>query len=266
MKLFKRAFTFKQLQLYQHEKKLMKKVRKRLMWVFDGILIIYILILIFPQFLFANKLDYKNFSVYYHSDEVNIDRLKSILDESEKLLQNSELYKKDSHQKIFICNSFNEFTFFALAARKSYAVNYIITQNIFISKSSISENLTFQNGGENNPRTLSSIIAHETAHSLLENKLGTFSYFWLPTWKNEGYCELIANESSFSIAEGLNLICNDKKPNNSSFNYFEYRMITKELFEGKKISLEEFLNQDFDWEKLTADFKIKSCTQNNLNN
>ena len=133
---------------------------------------IYILIILFPQFLFENKLKYKMFSVYYHSNEVSVEELKSILDESERLLLASDLYQIEMDQDLFICSSLGEFTFFALRSRNAFAVNHLITQNIFLSESSTSENYIFRNGINNNKRTLSGVIAHETTHSLLENHLG----------------------------------------------------------------------------------------------
>lgn len=219
------------------------------------------LVLIFPSFLFANKLDYKNFSVHYHSDDIDIEQLKSVLDESELLLKNTELFKTGINQELFICDSFNEFAFFANFSRKAFAVNYTFSKNIFLSKSSVSANSTLRNGKENNKRTLSALIAHETTHSLLEKELGTLKYKLLPSWKNEGYCDFVANESSFDEQKGLQDICNDKEnPDTPSFKYFKYRKLTEYLFEDRKISMEKFLNGDFDLEKINEELKKKHCT------
>ena len=84
-------------------------------------------------------------------------------------------------------------------------------------------------------------------NSLLENKLGLLKYKLLPSWKNEGYCDFIANESSFNKQKGVKEICNDTKNTDSpSFKYFKYRMITEYLFEERKVTLEKFLDEDFD--------------------
>ncbi len=246
-------------------KTIMKKTKKILNWVFGGISLAYILIIIFPSFLFANTLEYKSFSVHYHSNDINTEQLKLVLDESEKLLMNTELFKTKINQDVFICNSFNEFTFFALLSRKAFAVNYPITQNIFLSKSSISENFILRNGNKNNKRTLSGVIAHETIHSLLENKLGTLKYKLLPSWKNEGYCDFIANESSFNEQKGLQDICDDKENSGTpSFKYFKYRILTQYLFKERKISIEEFLNNDFELDKVNQNLKKKYCTQHGI--
>ena len=240
----------------------MKKTKKILKWIIGGGSLIYILIILFPQFIFTNKLEYKNFSVYYNSNEVSTEKLKSILNNAEQLLKSTELFENRITQDVFIYDNFSVFAFFAPLSRKAFAVNYPLTQNIFLSKSSISEDLIFRNGENNNQRTLSGVIAHETTHSLLENKLGTIKYKIFPSWKNEGYCDFIANESSYDEQEGLSWICNKKEnSNNPSFKYFKYRLITDYLFKERKISMEEFLTKKFDLDELNEDIKEKYCTQ-----
>ena len=242
----------------------MKKTKKIFNWLLGGIGLSYLLVIVFPSFLFANKLEYKSFSVHYHSNDINREELRLIIDKSENLLKGTELFKTIK-QDIFICNSFNEFTFFALLSRKAFAVNYPVFQNIFLSKSFASEDYILRNGKENNKRTLSGVIAHETVHSLLENKLGILKYKLLPSWKNEGYCDFIANESSFNEKKGLQDICNDKDNSEStSFKYFKYRKITQYLFEERKITLEKFLNDDFEMEEINKNLKKKYCTQQSI--
>ncbi len=237
-------------------------MKKILNWFCGGISLTYILIIIFPQFIFANKLEYKNFSVYYHSNEISPENIKSVLDESQKLLMITELFNTDIHQDVFICNSHNEFTFFALFSRKAFAVNYPLTQNIFLSKSSFSDNSIFRNAKENNKRSLSGVIAHETTHSLLENKLGTLKYKLLPIWKVEGYCDFVANESSYNEQKGFRDLCNDNEhSDNSSFEYFKYRIATQYLLSKKKMSIEKFLNTDFNLNDINENLKEIYCTQ-----
>lgn len=89
----------------------MKKTKKIINQLLGGISSTYAAIIIFPSFLFANNLEYKNFNVYYHSSEINVEQLKSVLDKSQNLLNNTEFYKAEINQDIFICNSFSEFTF-----------------------------------------------------------------------------------------------------------------------------------------------------------
>ena len=249
----------------QYDPITMKKTKKIINWLLRGISLTYAAIIIFPSFLFANNLEYNNFNVHYHSSEINVEQLKSVLDKSQNLLTNTELYKARINQDIFLCNSFNEFTFFALFSRKAFAVNYSITQNIFLSKSSITENSILRNGKENNKRTLSGVIAHETTHSLLQNNLGIVKYKLLPSWKNEGYCDFIADESSFNQQKGFQDICNNKDNSDiPSFKYFKYKIFTEYLFEERKITLERFLNDDFELEEINEILKKKYCIQHRI--
>ena len=137
--------------------------------------------------------------------------------------------------------------------------NNLPAHQIQISKLNENDN---GNGKENNKRTLSGVIAHETVHSLLENKLGLLKYKLLPSWKNEGYCDFIANESSFNKQKGVKEICNDTENTDiPSFKYFKYRMITEYLFEERKVTLEKFLDEDFDLENINNNLKKKYCAQ-----
>ena len=249
----------------QYDPITMKKTKKIFNWILTGIGFSYLIITFFPTFLFANKLEYKNFSVYYHSNDINITELKLVLDKSEKLLKGTELFKIGITQDIFICSSYNEFTFFAPISRKAYGINNPISQNIFLTKSSISGNYILRNGDENNKYSLSGVIAHETVHSLLRNELGLLKYKLLPLWKNEGYCDFIANESSFDEKKGLTDICNDEVNSESaSFKYFKFRKITQYLFEDRKVSLNKYLDEDFDLENINNNLKEKYCTQQSI--
>ena len=150
-------------------------------------------------------------------------------------------------------------------SRKAFGVNNPFSQNIFLSKSSISENYILRNGEENNKYSLSGVITHETVHSLLRNELGILKYKLLPSWKNEGYCDFIAKESSFNEQKGLTNICNDEVNSESaSFQYFKNRKITQYLFEYRKITLEKFLNDDFDLKEISENLKKKYCTQHRI--
>lgn len=243
-------------------------MKRKLKLTFKGILtlcLLYIFILIFPQFLFANKLEHKNFIVYYHSSETkNIEQLISVLDKSNSLLRKSQLYDEDHKQKIFICNSYSEFGFFAPTVKKAFAVHYPIIQNAFFTKSSFQDDRIIRNGKIFNQRTLSGTIAHETTHSLIENRLGFLKYKKLPTWKNEGYCELIAiinNGSFYDEQKGINEICREIEPDTPIFKYFEYRILTEFVLRNKEKSIDNFLRKDIDYKELKTEFKRQNCTQ-----
>lgn len=236
----------------------MKKIIKKTL---TGILVLYILTILFPQFLFANKLEHSNFTVYYHSDKIDIDEIKKVIDKSTELIKESEIYESSINQKLFVTNNYLEFSYFSPLSRNSFAVNYPITQNIFLTKSSFLNNKIERNGKSNNVRSLSSVIAHETTHSLLENKLGFLKNKRLEHWKTEGYCDFIAKESSFDESEGFEIFCNNDKNDSYSYNYFKYRLYTEYILTDLKVGLDSFLTDDFDTENLNNQIKNKYCTQ-----
>jgi len=234
----------------------MKKRNKKLIsWSLSVLAIIYLTLILFPQILFANSFEYKYFKVYYHSETIDKDALSKILDNSLQLLERSELLQSDVKQKLFICNSYGEFTFFSPRSRKAFAVNYPLTQNIFLTTSNIKSNSITRNDEKYNKRTLSGVIAHETTHSLLENRLGFIKYKMLPSWKNEGYCDFIANESSYKTTNEKDAICNSKNESKSpSLTYFKYRMFVKYLFENEDVKFDKFLSNEYNLETLEQKF------------
>lgn len=236
------------------------KIRKYISGLLTALVGIYVVILLFPQMLFANSIDYKNFKVYYHQDDLNIEALKSVLDASEVLLSDSHLYNTSHKQEVFLSDSFKEFTFFSLVSRKAFAVNYPITQHIFLSETDVLKNQIIRNSETYNKRKLSAVIAHETVHSYLENELGLLKYKLLPSWKNEGYCDFIAKESSYNETLGREELCsNSQEPKSPSFTYFKYRMLTEYLLKDKKVELDSFLENTFDLNQLESEYKSKHC-------
>ncbi len=239
----------------------MNRNKKVFNYILSGLVFLYVLILLFPQILFSNSLTHKNFTVYYHSEKPDIAKLTAILDKSLTLLSSSNIFDPKIEQKIFLCDDYSEFTLFAPRSRKAFAVNYPITQNIFLSRSDIAKNEIKRNGPENNTRTLSGVIAHETIHSVLEDKLGLIKYKMLPNWKNEGYCDYVAKGSSYDEKLGWAQICEDdlEEVEVPSFAYFEYKTYVHYLLDEEKVALDSFLTEDFDMKRVALKSKKAFC-------
>jgi hypothetical protein len=76
---------------------------------FAGIFTAYLLTIVFPQYLFAHDISYKNFRVYSNQPlDENIER---VLDLTEAKLEKSPIYDKELTERIFICDSFALYTF-----------------------------------------------------------------------------------------------------------------------------------------------------------
>lgn len=236
----------------------MKKSRKIIFISLAALISVYFLLLIFPEIFFKHKLEYKSFVLHAHSkpDE----NIFHVLDTAESLLSHSELYKKQTGKyHLFFCNNFFEYAFFAPTESHAFASNQLFTNNIFFSKSDISKNSIERNGQENNSRTLSGTIAHEVTHCLIKTDLGFIKYLLLDTWKNEGYADFIAKESSFKFIVGMYFICNSQTPSSPSFQYFKYRLYVDYLIKSKKMSFNQIANGKFNLKDLDKQIQKKYC-------
>ncbi len=238
----------------------MKKIRKITLFSLTLLLTVYLMLFLFPQIAFGNKIEYKSFIIYSHSP-LNKNIFK-ILDSAQSLISYSELYKNNAEQhRIYLCNNFLEYSFFAPAERNAFGYNRILENDIFISKSNILHNRVERNGNENNIRTLSGTIAHEVTHTLIKKQIGFIKYMQLDTWKNEGYCDFIAKESSFDSAKGIFTLCNYPTSSSLSFQYFKYRLYIDYLIKEKNSSFNEIVQGNFNLTQLQIDVKKKYCTK-----
>lgn len=221
---------------------------------------LYLVLLLFPQTVFPNKLAYKNFVIYY-AGERNTKQIEKVINQSLFLLTRSELFDQNHKQKVFLCSSTLKFLLFSGPNNKALALNHPITQNIFVQKASVSQNRILRHKEGENPRTLSSIIVHETTHSLIDNHLGVLkSRFVLPKWKSEGYSEFIANESTYDNIQGFKKLCENQQDEKSqSYKYFLYRYITQQLFVKESLSFDTFSKRGYDLDSLVLALKKSKC-------
>lgn len=229
----------------------MKPIKLSFKQIFNAVCYFYIGILLLPQTVFSNKITYKNFTVYYHEESVLDKDIQKVLDEAIRRLEKSTFYNKEYSQKIFLCNNSIEYFFFSGPSYRSLALNHPITNNVFVS------NLKERD----KPRSLESIVAHETTHTLLRNKLGFVeANFKMPSWKNEGYCDYISQESSLKEEVGLEILC-DKSANNKTpeFAYFLNKKLTEQVLNGSKDHLLDWINQTIDRDSIMAILQKKRC-------
>jgi hypothetical protein len=88
-------------------------------YTLTGIFVVYGLIIIFPQYLFAYEKSHKNFKVYARQPlDENITK---VLDAAEARLVKSPIYDGEMTERIFISDSVAHYTFFSPAGSKSFA-------------------------------------------------------------------------------------------------------------------------------------------------
>src|SRR5262245_19464313 len=203
----------------------------------------YLLIVCFPQCLFAHEVTYKNFKVY--SPEPLDQRLYKVVDDAEARLARSTIYDRGIDRRVFLTGSHGMYAFLSNKAFNSFANSVPFINNILINKSDVTDDWVFLNRPERNKRSLSGVIAHEVTHLSMRDKVGTLRASLMPTWKNEGYCEYIAGDSTITLEEGAKLW--KENPNDDSkYRYIKYHMMVKYLLETEKLSIEEVFSRDFD--------------------
>ncbi|MBA3273406.1 MAG: hypothetical protein H0T11_05985 [Chthoniobacterales bacterium] len=159
---------------------------------------------LFPQVLFAYHVESEGVTVY--SRKPLPPETTARVHEAMQLVANSELAIAGRSERVFVCNQPLLFAFLNPASFRAFAFAMPLTGNIFIADGDPAQNLAHSRNDQHNTRTFSTVVAHEITHGLIKHRLGFFRSFALPTWIAEGYCDYIAQESSFPEAEGLQLL------------------------------------------------------------
>lgn len=197
---------------------------------------------------------------WYVSDTgVSKDDIQAISDIVNKSLYEKGIDTRDFDVNIILCNSTNEFLWKALVLdANNQGITRHLLDNIVINKSSIKENK--MDGFENS--SLSDIIIHELCHIYLSKRLSKWDAYFMESWKNEGFCEYIAEHSTIGVDNGLSLfLTNDKSEIEKTdqiknlYFYFTSRLKTDYLLGHKDIQFEDFVNTEYDEEALEKEIR-----------
>jgi hypothetical protein len=217
----------------------------------------YILLLCFPEPLFAHQLMFKNFTVYARQPlDPNI---YTVLDRAETRLATSPLNTAEVRPRIFLLHSTGLYAAFTLyLGSNSFGKGFgaLPTSNVFINAHDAPNDLVFRDAPDNNRRSLSGVIAHETTHLLIRKRFGYFRNLTMPAWKKEGYAEYVAGGSTLSFETGVRM-WKANPSDDTGYRYFKYYLLVKHLLEHEKLSVDDLFRRDFDVHAL-ADAVLKS--------
>jgi hypothetical protein len=212
----------------------------------------YVLLLSFPQVLFAHEISYKNFTVY--SREPLDKKIFAVLDNVEIRLSASSINNQQIKPKIFLVNSHGWYKIMSLyVGGNSFGKGFpmLPTNNIFINRSNLTTYLVFRDAPADNRRSLSGVIAHETTHLLIRKRFGYWRNLAMPAWKKEGYSEYVAGGSTLDHETGVKHWKANPK-DGSGYQYFKYYMLVKHLLEHEKMRVDDLFNRDHDLPALEA--------------
>ncbi len=206
----------------------------------------YLLLLCFPQVLFAHEVSYKNFTVY--SREPVDQNVYAVLDRVETRLSASAINNESVKPQIFLINSHGLYKIMSLyLGGNSFGKGFpmLPTNNIFINKSDLARDLVFRNAPADSQRSLSGVIAHEITHLLIRRRYGYWRNLTAPAWKREGYSEYVAGGSTIDYETGVKRWKSNPK-DGSGYQYFKYYLLVKHLLEQEKMTVDDLFNRDHD--------------------
>ena len=210
----------------------------------------YLLMLSFPQVLFAHEISYRTFTVY--SRQPLHKEIYAVLDKAEARLAASEIHDEAVRSRIVLTGGFHSYALWSLhVGGNSFGKSYPLlpTDNIFINRSEPARDAVLRRAAAHGERSLSGVIAHETTHLLIRRKFGYWRNLAMPAWKKEGYAEYVAGGSTLSYDDGVRMW--KASPSDASgYRYFKYYMLVKYLLDHDKLSVDEFLHRDFDLREL----------------
>ena len=169
------------------------------MLTFLAAIITIVIIILFPQPLFANKMSYKKFTVY--SNHTIDSSINTVLENAINVVEKSELYDSNYGYNIILCNNsfYNKIDEKLLGVGRTARAtlkNVIIKVRIDPKK-----NLAFPTFHKACEENLTEVIAHEMIHCLQAHKYGIYKFnpFTHPEfWKLEGYPEYVSKQKELS--------------------------------------------------------------------
>ena len=209
----------------------------------------YLLLLFFPQPLFAYSVKYGNFNI--HSREPIGPEIETVLNEAEVRLRRSPIYDETIRRHIYLTNGYGMYAFLSHKAYASFANSVPFIENVFINKTDIAADRVYMNREFSNSRSLSGVIAHEVTHLFLQRRFGTLKAISIPAWKKEGYCEYIAGDSTITLEEGIRR-WRENPANDAGYRFIRYHLMVKHLLEKEKISVEDLFERSFDENEIAA--------------
>lgn len=209
----------------------------------------YLVLLAFPQALFGYSAEHGKFRVYAREPLGN--EIVPVLDTAEARLQRSAIYDPEVRREIYLTGSHIMYAFLSHKAYNSFANSVPYLNNIFINKTDIAADRVIMNRAFSNTRSLSGVIAHETAHLFIRKRYGTIAATLMPTWKNEGYCEYIAGDTTITLEEGVRRWRENPK-DDTNYRFIKYQLMVRHLLEREGVSTDDLFTKSFD-EKAVAE-------------
>lgn len=128
--------------------------------------------------------------------------LEAVTKRANALIAKSPIATGDEGRDIFLTDGGWRWAW--LSAPSSYgafALSRPLGEPIVLNRSDLASDLVTNGAARGGERSISAIIAHETAHGMIRSRYGFVKAALAPQWLVEGYADHVAQESSLSDAE-----------------------------------------------------------------
>lgn len=128
-----------------------------------------------------------------------------VLARRDKLIAASPIAGGAERRRIFLTRGGWRWHWLSLSASGAFAITRPLTENIVVNSSDIRRDRISNGSPIAGTRSLSAVLAHETAHGMLRRRYGITVDMTHPQWLREGYCDHVARESSLSAEQAAQL-------------------------------------------------------------
>ena len=218
------------------------KILKRLLAAVFAFSLVYLVLLAYPQPLFAYELTAAGISV--HSTQPIPEAMTATLERVRTRLDRSPFGAATRGAHVFICDSS---WLFGVFARQNYRVggvtDWLVGQHVFLRQSDMEHDRLI--GPSGRPvaadRPLSYFIAHELMHVANVRAAGRWRYARLPQWVDDGYADYIARD--IDLSEALTKMkegARELDPRRSGL-YLRYHLMVAYLLDKRQLTAHELL-------------------------
>jgi hypothetical protein len=179
------------------------KTRRRLLRAAGGAIVLaglYLLLLLYPQPLFAYELEHAGIVV--HATRPIPDAMRDTLERARGRLNRSSVVAPSDRYDVFICHSPWLFALFARSQYKAGGVMNYLGGHIFLRESDMAHDRLISPRGTPvaADRPLSYFIAHEIVHGVQARTLTPLAFVRLPRWVSDGYADYVARDINLDLA------------------------------------------------------------------
>jgi hypothetical protein len=155
----------------------------------------YVLLLRFPEPVFAHSEFHRGITFYSRSPLPS--GLDAIAEDVVARLSVSPLYRVETRHRIFITESPALYALFNGPYRRAMARNVEIGHAIFVPRLDVASGRLVHFDGRSTPAA--AVLAHEIMHTFVTERVGLIASWRLPWWKREGYPEYIGSRGGIEL-------------------------------------------------------------------